>query len=160
MVAIGQIAFWLVIWAGCIIATLAIRNVPLGLEHGICGPWGCGPPTQALIACHLAWMVVLMPPAAWLAWSGSASKRMIRKIGMLLILIAGAAILAIIAGQRITWWQQAEPWQRQYFWQRCGFWLAAAVDLPITQSLIVGVVLRLTSRTFETDVAQRDPDPA
>ena len=106
--------------------------------HGVCGPWGCGPPTQALIACHLAWLVILTPPAVLLS---RRTARPHRRLGMAFVLVALAALLAVILYQRATWWSSASQWQRPFFWQRCGFCIVTAIDLPIVQTLVVGVLL-------------------
>jgi len=145
----------LVVWAACLTGTLALAELPIGSTHGICGPWGCGPPTQALLACHLAWLVVLVPPAVLLTSSQVSSHPLVQTAGLLLIGSAVVILLAILTYQRVTWWSQAIEWQRPYFWQRYGFSIAIAVDFPILQAMLVGIWLRFApnrviSRTIDS----------
>jgi hypothetical protein len=46
-------------WAAMLFAALSITNLPGNWGHSVCGVWGCGPPTQVLVGCHLAWFAVL-----------------------------------------------------------------------------------------------------
>ena len=48
---------------------LSVADFALGSTHSINGPWGCDPPTQALVASRLAWLVGLIPPAVFLGRS-------------------------------------------------------------------------------------------
>lgn len=120
---------------------LSIAAWPGHLGHGICGPWGCGPPLQALIACHLAWFVALIPPAMMLSSSKYSSGHLLRTSGFVLVILAGLGFLAVLANQYFVWWPQATLWQQSYFWQRYGFTIVTAVDIPLTQLLLIGVAL-------------------
>ncbi|MCA9061753.1 MAG: hypothetical protein KDA96_01760, partial [Planctomycetaceae bacterium] len=51
---------WL-LWAMTFWGTLQLSDAPIFQEHSVCGVWGCGPPTNALLACHLGWLVFLAP---------------------------------------------------------------------------------------------------
>ncbi len=125
-------------WSGMLLASLSVAKLPGDWGHGICGAWGCGPPTQALVACHLAWLVALTPPVVFIMyWSRRAQCR----VGFLLTALSICAVLALIAYQRIVWRPEAYEWQRSFFWQRCGFCLATTVDVPILQMFGLGLVL-------------------
>jgi len=160
MTGVVRITGYLVVWAACILGAVSIRNIPLETKHDICGPWGCGPPTQALIACHVAWLVVLTPPVTWFAFKGKASRSLIRSVGTFLILASSLVLLAIFLDQWIGWWHQVDPWKRQYLWQRYGFWIATAVDLPIIQVLLGGVFLRFVGCSSKVSGIYREPEPA
>jgi hypothetical protein len=125
-------------WSGMLLASLSVARLPGDWGHGICGAWGCGPPTQALVACHLAWLVALTPPVAFIMYRG---RRAQWRAGSLLTVLSIAALLALIAYQRMVWWPEANEWQRSFFWQRCGFCLATSVDVPILQMLGLGLLL-------------------
>ena len=56
-----KFCFGMTLWSGLLFGSLSVANLPGDWGHGICGPWGCGPPMQALVACHFAWLVVLAP---------------------------------------------------------------------------------------------------
>lgn len=128
-------------WSGLLIGSLSIVNLPGDWGHGICGPWGCGPPTQALIACHLAWLVGLALPAVFIL---RASRGMRLRVGLFLTFLSLAVLMSVVVYQRLSWWPVASEWQRPYFWQRCAFSIATAVDMPIAQTLVVGLVIVLS----------------
>lgn len=133
----------ILLWGTLLAATLSIARWPIPWEHAVCGPWGCGPTTQALIACHLAWIVVLTPAALLLrSWQHKRTSR----IGWTLIVLALAAILALVAHQRLAWFPEASQWQRSYFWHRCVFCIAVAIDYPMVQTLMIGILLVVGAR--------------
>jgi hypothetical protein len=133
----------LVLWGAGLAAALSLTQWSGDWSHGVCGPWGCGPPTQALVSCHLAWLIFLTPPAVLLA---PRNFRRRRRLALFLILAAAMALFSIVGHQWATWWPDAAQWQRAYFWQRCGFCIATAVDLPILQTMAIGVLLWLRIR--------------
>jgi len=118
--------------------TLSITLWPGNWGHGVCGPWGCGPAMQVLVACHLTWLVALTPPTVFLL---RRSDRTRRRTGLVLIALSLVALLAVIVYQRLVWWPAASEWQQPFFWQRCGFVVVTAVDFPLVQTLLVGTVL-------------------
>jgi hypothetical protein len=125
-------------WSAMLLASLSVARIPGDWGHGICGTWGCGPPIQALVACHLAWLAALTPPLVFVRhWSRRAQCKM----GLLLAALSISAVIALISYQRIVWWPEVSDWQRFFFWQRCGFCLVTAVDVPILQLLATGVLL-------------------
>jgi hypothetical protein len=136
-----QIAVGLVSWGTAIAASLSITNLPGDWGHGVCGAWGCGPPLQPLIACHLTWFVVLAP-MAWLLTQGPLRKYQ-RVVGVLAVSVAGAAILGIVLHQWLRWLPNVSAWQRPYFLQRCAFVVVTAIDFPILQFLLLGSWLAL-----------------
>ncbi len=136
----------LTVWSAGVFGALSVANLPGDWEHGICGPWGCGPPLQALVACHLAWFLVLTPPAIGLVASHRVPLLTCRRIGIVLIVAAVLGTVAVVVIQRMQWLPQASEWQRPYFWQRCGFCIATLVDFPLTETLIAGCVLVLAHR--------------
>lgn len=134
----------LVAWAAALIATLSIANLPGDWGHGVCGPWGCGPPLQALAACHAAWIVLLLPPTLWMRWRFSVGLR--RQVGWFVLGIALAGIVGLGLRESFTWLSQADEWHRPYFVQRIGFLLVTLVDVPLVQFVVVGVALLVKGR--------------
>lgn len=134
----------LVAWAAALIATLSIANVPGHWGHGICGPWGCGPPLQALVACHSAWIVLLLPPTLWMRWRYSMG--LCRQVGWLVLGIALAGIVGLGLCEALASLSHADTWRRPYLVQRIGFVLITLVDVPLTQFVAVGVALLVSSR--------------
>ncbi len=129
------------IWAASLIAALSISRLPGEWGHGVCGPWGCGPPLQALVACHLAWLIALGLPTLWVVRSHRVSVHRLRRIGGILLVLGVVGIAAITVYQRMAWWPAVSDWHHQFFWQRCGFVLVTSVDLPLLQLMILGAVL-------------------
>ena len=138
--------FVMVVWAAALLGALLISHLPGNWGHGICGPWGCGPPLQSLVACHLAWLVVFGPAAFLVARSTRLHPRIVKLIGIGFMLVGCLGVLAIVIHQGLVWWPHASQWQRNFFWQRCLFVLATAVDVPVTQLFFASAVLLLTAR--------------
>ena len=128
------------------------------LGHTICGPWGCGPPLEALLACHLAWIVVLTPAAGWIFWSGYFSATTVVRIGQVLVGVGMAWLIGVLAYQVLVWLPQAGVWQRAYLPQRYGFVIATTVDFPMVQCLLIGgCVWAAGRRRLRTDPKADEP---
>jgi hypothetical protein len=125
-------------WGGGLLGTLHLQGLPTSVfgAHGVCGPWGCGPPVPVLLACHGFWMVLLGPPAVVAAFR--LPGRWVRLLGMLLILLGAAGLLGVGLWEAATWFREASGWQRQYVVQRYCFAVVTLVDFPILEVLIVG----------------------
>lgn len=133
------------VWALALLGSLSIARLPGDWGHGICGPWGCGPPLQSLVACHVSWLVALGPATAILASSRWLSARVLRRAGATLALAGIIGLLAIVLHQCAFWLPIASEWQRPYFWHRCGFVIATTVDLPFVQISTIGLVLAFSA---------------
>lgn len=138
--------FIFVVWGTALWASLLIRHAPGDWGHFLCGPWGCGPPLQALAACHLAWLLILLAPTVAVARSRRLSRRAKSRLGAVLCLLSVAIIGAVVVHAHMT----ALPWgsamQSGYLWQRSAFALATAVDIPAFQLLACGMLLAWHSR--------------
>jgi len=122
------LAFW---------ATLQISTIKLPGTHAVCGPWGCGPPSEALVACHGAWLV-LLAPLAWMA-TRRLSMEQLWWLALGLVIFGGVGIMTVVAHERLTWFADASEWHRAYFWQRCGFRVVTMTDVPLLQALLLGL---------------------
>ena len=129
----------LVAWSAALIGTLSIANLRGDWRHGICGPWGCGPPLQALVACHAAWIVVLLPPTLLL--HRKLSPDVCRKTGWIVFGLGLTGLIALGLSESLSWLSHADEWQRRYLPQRIGFKLVTLVDVPLVQLVAVGVAL-------------------
>ena len=130
-------------WGAAIYGALSIADAPGDWGHGICGPWGCGPPLQALVACHTAWVVVLTPPVVWLARSPSAAN--VRGwTGAAMAVLGLTAIAMIAVREYFGWASQLDDWDAMLFLQRCAFCVAIAVDAPALQFVLAGAALWLS----------------
>jgi len=120
-------------------ASLQLLHVPGDFSHAVCGPWGCGPPLQALVACHSFWGVALLLPAG--VFHANASADRMRWVGRMLTLVSLAGLVGVAAWQVIDWWPAVSDWQRSYLPQRILFVLATTVEVPLLQGLLFGGAL-------------------
>jgi hypothetical protein len=153
-----RFAMGLAAWSAILVATLSIAQWPYDWGHAICGPWGCGPPMQALVSCHLSWFVVLVPAVILLQRSGQFSNQSLRRLGTTLCLASITVLISIVAFERLTWWPMIGESHRAYFWHRCGFEIATMVDVPTLQLFATGAYLRLFARN--TMVCDSEPSTA
>lgn len=134
---------WLIVWGLVLTGTLSMANLPGDWGHSVCGAWGCGPPLQALVACHVAWLVLLFPPVI-IARRFVATKTL-RRAAASVLLIAVAGLLAVAANQYLTWLDHVSQWQRQFYWQRVGFVILTTVELPILELAGLATLILLWS---------------
>jgi len=144
----------LLAWAATLLAVLSIANLPGEWGHSICGAWGCGPPTQALVGCHLAWLVVLIPVALMICRQSHRTVESSQRIGKLFFLTGALLLVGVVLYQAATWWPTASEWQRSFFWQRCGFLIVTSVDVPMLQLLISGVIMIRRGRHSSSQQAE------
>jgi hypothetical protein len=133
------------LWGAALAGVLRISRMSVAADHGICGPWGCGPPLSALIACHGFWIVLLLPPTVMLLRRGSA--RTVRAVGLVSTSV-GIATLSVIAIWEWThWYAIASDWQRGYLVHRYLFSIVTLVDVPVIEITLLGVAgLAVTAR--------------
>ncbi|MBP86470.1 MAG: hypothetical protein CMJ64_07120 [Planctomycetaceae bacterium] len=95
MGSLPRIAIGLSAWAAALFGVLQI-GLALGHgvdEHSFCGPWGCGPPTSALIGWHGFWLLLAGPLVglAMYAWSA----RRLRNVGIALFATGFAVLIGV-----------------------------------------------------------------
>jgi hypothetical protein len=134
-----------IIWAALVYGATQLRSVG-GDKHSLCGPWGCGPSTSALVTMHLGWLALIGPPLLYFPYRLPLSRRALVRLTWLLIAIGTIGVVAIVAWQWFVWLPQAKEWSRPYIWRRCGFAIANAVDVPLVQLILIGVFLRLSMK--------------
>lgn len=138
---IGEIIVLPIAWAALVLGSLQTKLLVSASAHSVCGPWGCGPETSALVAMHAGWLAVIGPPLVYfplrLKWTSSAIRRM--SLGLFSAGLSG--VLAIVVWQWLVWLPQAGAWSKDYIWQRCGFAVVTAVDWPLIPLLILSGIL-------------------
>lgn len=140
--------FGLISWFGAIFGCLQLHRLDLG--HSICGPWGCGPPTSALLGWHCLWFVLLIPVGMTFtrispAWGW-------RKFGMGLLAAASVTALAIGIHDYFSW--QPDLFKPAHVIQRFFFKLAILIDVPVIQTGILGLVMACSIQRLDaTDSA-------
>ena len=140
---LGEIFVLPLAWAALVFISLQSGQLVSETAHSVCGPWGCGPETGALIAMNAGWLAVIGPPLIYfplrLKWSNSA----IRRLSIGLFLAGFTGVLVIVAWQWLVWLPNAGERSKDYIWQRCGFAVVTAVDWPVIPLLILSVLLRI-----------------
>ncbi|TWU24304.1 hypothetical protein Pla52o_22310 [Novipirellula galeiformis] len=129
------------IWYGGVLAALSVHGNVLVNDHSLCGPWGCGPTSDALLAVHLAWFAAIWPPLLYIPWRRSWDRNVTARIGLGLVSISLTMIVGVCAWQWLVWRPETSEFLRGYIWQRCGFVLANASDWPLVQSFGIGLTL-------------------
>lgn len=138
-------------------ACLWISELPGNWGHFICGPWGCGPPLQALVACHTTWFTLLFPPTIVVARARWISAGRLWIVGLTIATTATFVLVGMIIRERLVWWESVGHLQQGYFWQRCGFILATSVDIPVIQSFLVGIYMVFSPHQSRVKKDQNQP---
>lgn len=129
------------VWGFILTGSLSIANWPGDWGHSVCGAWGCGPPLQALVACHLSWLVLLIPPGFLLIrW---VSPRAVLLVGMTGLTLGLLTAGAIAIHEHLTWAAQVSDWQQQFYWQRVGFVILTTVEVPLLEFTCLSTAILL-----------------
>lgn len=129
---LGAIIAGVGMWGAALYGALAVSQLRGDWGHGVCGPWGCGPPAQALVSCHLFWVVLFVLPACLV--SAHRTPASLRRIGQGLLSGGAFGLLAVAAWQALVWLPAVPGWSRSYFFERYLFTLATLVEAPIVQT--------------------------
>ncbi|APZ96489.1 hypothetical protein [Fuerstiella marisgermanici] len=130
-----------IIWGGIVLSALSMHDMRGFGQHSVCGPWGCGPPTNALLAIHIGWAAAIWPALFYLPWRLSFTRNTVKTIVLSLTVSGLIGLLTITAWQWIVWLPNASEWARSYIWHRCGFAILTAADWPFLQLLGGGILL-------------------
>ncbi len=143
-------------WAAALLAVLSIANLPGSWGHAVCGVWGCGPPLQALVSCHAAWLLVLGPLVEMVTRSAPRPSDLRFQMGKVLLAVGAILVVVVAVHQRISWWPTVSEFHQQYFWNRCGFVIITSVDVPITPILILGAIFLWWGFPGQTKAPRQD----
>ena len=125
-------------WAGAMFGCLQLNQADLGLGHGICGAWGCGPKVEALLGFHGFTLLLIVPFALLVGFVLTPVQR--RIAGKFIVWAALLGIVVYMAQDGIRHAMAAKS--TRYVFQRALFSVAVATDIPLVQTLIAGLVLR------------------
>jgi len=129
---------WIGGWALASHAVLACGFLPVDLGHGLCGPWGCAPPLQALAAMHAFWAVTLVPLTAWAL--PLLSPRNLRVVGAFVVGLGLGVLGIVVVRELVVWLPSVPPEFQRYFPQRLLFVVATTSDVPVVQAMVAGAV--------------------
>ena len=140
------------LWGTACLGVLRLQELTYDFGHGICGVWGCGPPVQALLACHGFW-VVNLAALLWVnhAWFPLPWERRLANVALVIGLLGFAAV----AGHTMFFWYPfVSDEVRPYVVRRFLFSIATLVDAPLVQLALVGIAGRwLARRRAESESA-------
>lgn len=124
----------ILVWFGLMFASLQTEQLNLG--HDFCGPWGCGPPTEAILGIHLFWIAFVFPPVIYFAFAIAMPWR---TIGLMMV---GSAILGMIGfGIYDYLGTNGSFYDAGFVWQRYLLSLASLADVPLVQVMLAGIFL-------------------
>lgn len=133
------LSLFLLGWGGATYGILSVQEWNVSWAHAICGPWGCGPTAQSLLAYHGFWLSLLGGGAVLLGIEAPASA--LRATGYWLVGIGILLMAAIGAWDMWNWLPQTTTAHSQYLWQRYLFSVATQSDIPAIQCILVGIGL-------------------
>ncbi len=125
------------LWGAGLYGVLQVRQVESLNVHGICGPWGCGPPVSALISWHGFWLLLVVPVVGLTVRRCSAT--WLWRIGLAVTGVGLLALVAIAIWQALTWLPQVSEGQPTYFVQRYLFMVITLVDVPVIPITLAGL---------------------
>lgn len=134
-------------WAGLAYGVLSLRLLPGDYSHRFCGPWGCLPPVQAMMAMHGFWILVIVPPTAWAIRTQQPRAR--KTIGLSLTAVAAIGIGFVLAWESWTWTQRYGAGWGNLLSQRLLVAAVTTTDVPLLQILAAGIVLSVTGRRVD-----------
>lgn len=124
-------------WMAALYGTLQIHQLNLHMGHSICGPWGCGPPAEALIGYHAFWLVLFVPLGIAMGWIVPQHLR--RRIGITVALLGLAGTVCYMSWDAFAFYQSSQA--GDLLLQRALFALATAVDFPVVPLGIAGLAM-------------------
>lgn len=147
---LGLLSLFLLGWGAATYGILSIQQWNVSWAHSICGPWGCGPTAQSLLAYHGFWLSLLGGGAVLLGIKAPASA--LRTTGYCLLTVGILLLAAIGACDMWTWLPQTTTAHSRYLWQRYLFSVATQSDIPGVQCILVGIGLAAVSRFRRSNV--------
>jgi hypothetical protein len=134
-----RLGLGLLAWSGLARGVLEFRRIPGEYTHSLCGPWGCSPPLQALVAMHGFWVLATVPPAVWAIRTQSPGR--LRLIGGVLVATALVGLVGVLGWESWVWTHRFSGRWGDYLPQRVAMAVATSADLPLLQVLVAGVAI-------------------
>jgi hypothetical protein len=138
----------LLAWAGALYGLQFLATLPGDLGealfgHSLCGPWGCLPPLQGLVAWHGVLVLLFVPLVLWAVWSWSPVRLWALGVGLAGLGLLG---LGVVAGREVLTCWVTSPAQRPYTLQHILFAVATLGDVPLVQVTLAGLICWLVGR--------------
>jgi hypothetical protein len=160
----------LMLWGATLWMTLGLASVRGPWDGLLCGPWGCTAPLTAILACHLAWFVLLTPIAV-IAWRKSPPEKL-WQVSLCLLFGAGCGLLAVAICGAVVW-LRVRRGSTEYLARFVGVEVVSYVELPLSEVFVIASVIlvalelraeRSTARVFDPtlppqeNICTRDAD--
>ncbi len=142
-------------WVAGVYGSLRIHELDLGLTHGICGPWGCGPRVEALVGFHGFWLMLLVPSA--LVFASYVPRRWACRTGIALTCVGFIATVGFVIWDVATYLHAAPSSGDSYWFRRGLFALATLVEVPLVPTTLAGLILWKVSRKPQADEVLGEP---
>lgn len=123
----------------------------------ICGPWGCSPPPEAMIAAHGFWLIVFAALAAVAV--RALSPRGLRRAGRVQT-AAGLLAAAGVVGWALVTWRPESAARQKYVVQRTLFVFATLVNVPAAQATLAGAAVWAVGSVRVGRQSPVEPGPA
>jgi len=145
-----KLLFWsflLLLWGTSLQGAILIGTLSSSWTHAACGPWGCGPRAEDLLACHMFWFVFFCAPLyVFLHCQSEVCKR----AGQVMTGAGSLLLAGVILYELFTWLPSVDSSMYGYLPQRLLYSIATFVELPILQLLSFGILcLIISSRNSE-----------
>jgi hypothetical protein len=146
------------LWFAALYGLLSVHRLSTDLGHDICGPWGCGPPLQALVGWHgFCFVAATLPvgiavthwPKRRLWWTGVG----LASAGLIGVLVI-FALACVSASQAVSSGQPA------YLIQRFGFDLATCLNVPLVPMILAGGAMMIAGRGKKPAIRGENQDGA
>lgn len=148
-------------WGAAMAGVLQLRHLSGSWSHLICGPWGCGPPLEAVLTCHLVWFLLLMP--AVLGIASYLDPAAVRTCGGIATGLGIMGLIGVAIWVGVSWLPQVSALDHKYVLQKYAFTVACLVDVPIVQFTVCGGFLLACAQraargqTDESDLSPSEP---
>ena len=126
----------LLLWGAAMQGAILIGTLSFSWSHAACGPWGCGPRAEDLLACHLFWIAMLCAPMYVLA---HCSAELCKQAGYVLIGTGLLLVAVVVFYELFTWLPRVDSSLYVYLPQRLLYAIVTFVELPMLQFLLFGI---------------------
>ncbi len=131
-------------WGAAMVGVLQLQSLSGSWSHVICGPWGCGPPLEAVVTCHLVWVLLLAPLV--MVFISRQTPAALRVVGAVAAAAGVAGLITVAIWVGAVWFPQTSSYQRPYVLHKYAYTLACLIDVPIVQLIVSGGILFAVGR--------------
>lgn len=147
------------VWGLSIFGVLQVQHFAWLSAHSVCGPWGCGPPLQALIAYHGFWLALFSLPTA--AACEFFRLTIVGRIGWWLLGLGIAGLLVVGVWDAVPtlphWLPRSTFLAPQHYVPRYLLSLFTLIDVPIVPMILAGSYCLVSARRRQKSITTSNP---